>query len=288
MDNKATSYTNKRWMSATPAIDRLSLKELTLPGTHNAGCDRKAEYAFVPGAHWLACQHDSFYAQLNHGARSLDIRLILDHKASGADKFRCHHNGYLTSRTLNDVMSDITYFLRENPDEFIMLHFQHLRSTGQSFDYKLFNEIMIKGAENLLIPLGNGHLSLGELKKASATQRVYAAVPYHSDLDKNLFHSEVNGRWSGISATSVAELQKFITEEMDSPPGRWEPWSLSATSFTALGGPVDIHEYLNNWFDPEKSDWAQKCNIISVDFMEETNLVSYCRTACLRNAANKV
>ncbi len=287
MSNELSAYTNKNWMSATPALDKLSLRELPLPGTPNTGCEWKADYALIPGKHWLACQHDSFYAQLNHGARSLDIRLIMDDEASGANKFRCHHNGYLTSRTLNDVMSEVTIFLRENPDEFIVLHFQHLRGSSQSFDYKLFNEVMTKGAEHLLIPVGRGDLSLGELKKTSSTQRVYAALPYHSDLDKRLFHSELNGLWSGISATSVAQLHSFITDEMKSPPGRWEPWSLSATSYTYGLGPVDIHTNLNNWFDPDKSDWAQKCNIISVDFVEETHLVSYCRTASLRNAAKK-
>jgi hypothetical protein len=68
------NYALNNWMAATPALDTLSLCELTLPGSHNAGCDWKASYPIIPGAHWLACQNDSFYAQLHNGARALDVR----------------------------------------------------------------------------------------------------------------------------------------------------------------------------------------------------------------------
>jgi 1-phosphatidylinositol phosphodiesterase len=50
---------------------------------------------------------------------------------------------------------------------------------------------------------------------------------------------------------------------------------------------VDIHDELNAWFDPSHSDWATLCNIISVDFIEESNIVSYCRTANLKKAAKR-
>lgn len=50
------------WMNAAPEIDTLSLNELTLPGTHNAGCDLEAAYSNVFTRNWFACQDVSFTA----------------------------------------------------------------------------------------------------------------------------------------------------------------------------------------------------------------------------------
>ncbi|MBN3862459.1 phospholipase [Pseudomonas frederiksbergensis] len=281
-----TNYYNPRWMSATPAIDTLSLCELTLPGTHNAGSDWQASYPFFgPPPHWLACQHDRFYSQLRHGSRALDIRLTYVPEAQGPNKFQVHHNGHRNSRTVGTLITDVNEFLQENPDEFIILDFHSLE--GKNFDFDLFNKLIIQFLGHCLIPSNNVSLSLNQLKQISAKQRVLAAAPQGWGLDRNLFLSQIRHKWSGNGITDATELRQFIGEVMHSPPGNWAPWSLSATSYTALGGPVDIHDELNAWFDPDKSDWALKCNIINVDFMEESKIVDYCRTANLMKARQR-
>ncbi|KNH44148.1 phospholipase [Pseudomonas lini] len=282
------NYALNNWMTATPTIDTLSLCELTLPGTHNAGCDWKASYPIIPGAHWLACQHDSFYAQLNNGARALDVRLDFDFEATAFGKFRFQHNGYRSSRNLQILIADINLFLRDNPDEFVILDFHELKNGKQPFDYSLFNTLFLGYLGNRIIPAGNMHLPLGDLKKISRDQRVLVAAPWDMALDRTWFCSKIEHKWSGIGDTNVDELEKHIIEVLKSPPGKWAPWSLSATSYGALGGPVDIHAQLDSWFDPAKSDWAEKCNIINVDFFEETKIVSYCRTVNLKKASNLI
>jgi 1-phosphatidylinositol phosphodiesterase len=72
-----------------------------------------------------------------------------------------------------------------------------------------------------------------------------------------------------------------------SPAYFYRPWSLSATSYAALGGPVDIHTDLDHWFDPAKSDWLRRCNIVNVDFIEESKLVEFSRTANLLKARQR-
>ncbi|MHC8350714.1 phospholipase [Pseudomonas sp. RT4P38] len=286
MDNIVQStYTPNNWMAATPAIDTLSLCELTLPGTHNAGSDWKASWPLIPGAHWLACQHDSFYAQLRHGSRALDIRLIYEADAQGLGKFGIHHNGYRNSRTLGNLVTDVKKFLQENPNEFIILDFHTLEG---KFDFAYFNDMMIRFLGDRAIPTNNVSLSLRQLKQISSVQRVLIATPWRRELDRNVFLEQIVHKWSGNSITSAAELEKHIIGVLKNPPGTWAPWSLSATSYSALGGPLDIHEALDSWFDPTKSDWATKCNIINVDFIEESQIVSYCRTANLSKAAKRV
>jgi len=283
MDNFVqNNYTLNNWMAATPAIDTLSLCELTLPGTHNAGSDWQASWPLIPGAHWLACQHQSFYAQLRHGSRALDIRLMYDADAQGLGKFCIHHNGYRNGRTLGNLVTDVEKFLQENPNEFIILDFHELKR--EQFDFAYFNSMMMRFLGDRLIPTQNRSLSLRQLKQISSVQRVLVATPWHSALDRNVFHEQIEHKWSGSGITNAADLKQHIINVLKYPPGTSAPWSLSATSYSALGGPVDIHDELNFWFDPNNNDWASKCNIINVDFIEESNIVSYCRTVNLTKA----
>lgn len=273
----STEFSNRRWMTDTPAIDSLSLNTLTLPGTHNAGCDWQASYAFLPGAHFLACQHDSFYAQLCHGARALDLRLACLSNKQGIEKFRFCHDKYLSSRTLKDLFQDLKRFLSENPDEFVVLDFHELSNSEGSFDFKEFNGLIKFFIGSLIIERSDRHRSLGELKKNSNTKRVLLAGPSHPDLDYNLFTPGIEHQWVGKGSFLVGTLKNFIAQVVQQPPSQWSLWSLSAAAYTVPIGPVDIHDELNEWFDPSKSDWASQCNIINVDFIEESKIVSYCR-----------
>lgn len=269
------------WMSSTPAIDSLALHELTLPGTHNAGCDWQASYALVPGRHWVACQHKPFYDQLNHGARALDLRLTYDHEGDGLAKYRIQHNGFLSSRTFGHLLADVERFLTENPDEFIVFDFHEMKDGAQPFDFAWFNKIFLKFLGDRIIPVDNRHLSLRQLKSISPKQRILVHAGRHLDLDSEWFCDKVEHAWIGTQTPSAKDIQTFIGKVLASPPSSRRPWSLSATSYAALGGPVDIHSDLDSWFDPAKSDWLRKCNIVNVDFIEETRLVEFCRAANL-------
>ncbi|PTT32052.1 phospholipase [Pseudomonas sp. HMWF021] len=280
------SYVLNNWMSATPQLDVLTLQEITLPGTHNAGSDWQASYPlFGPPRHWLACQHNSFLAQLRNGARALDIRLTYDANKEGAGKFIMHHDGHRNSRTLGNLVTDIRDFLRENPDEFIILDFHEL--SGKDFNFTLFSELVRHFLGQCAIPAYNRYLSIGELKQHSSQQRVRICATLHPDLDQDIFNDQVQHEWSGSGLTTSSELKAFIARVLKSPPGIWKPWSLSATGYTALGGPEDLHEYIDVWFDPKQSEWATKCNIVNVDFIEESKIVDFCRTTNLIKANRK-
>ena len=125
------------------------------------------------------------------------------------------------------------------------------------------------------------------MKQASLKQRVLIAADSHRDLDGNVFGNSVVHRWSGNGITNSSELHQFIGKVMQNPPSQWGLWSLSATSYGALQGPVDIHAELDDWFDPDKSDWAQRCNIINVDFIEESRIVDFCHTVNMNKARQR-
>ena len=281
-----SNFNSYEWMKATPDIDTLTLGEMTLPGTHNAGCDKEASYALAPPRKYLICQDVPFFSQLSRGSRALDVRLFYDADAVGLAKFRFHHDNHLSSRTLGDLVSDIKDFLVKSNNEFIVLAFHKLNDGKEAFDFKYFNAMMREHLREQMIPTANRHLSLAKLKQISPLQRVLVAAPRHRDLDYNWFCEKIEHKWIGETFVNPGELNRYIAEVMKKPPVQGEFWSLSATCYDAFG-PEEIRDHLDSWFDTEKSDWATKCNIINFDFISHSKIVSYCRVANLIKAGKK-
>lgn len=274
-----------RWMSATPEIDNLSLFDLTLPGTHNAGCDGNASYALIPGKNWTACQDVTFYSQLNLGSRALDVRLEYHSKAKDFSQFRFQHSGFLSSRNLGDLLRDLNKFLGENPDEFIILDFHELKPGDSAFNFTKFKELMIQHLGDRMIPSYNMYKSLAALK-LHPLQRVYVAASLPWDIADDRFQQRIPHHWHGGNLVSTNDLYKFVAEVVSQQWIRRDLWSLSATTFT-LGGPQRILGELDDWFSPAKSDWAKKCNIINFDFIKDSNIVFHCQSANIEKANEK-
>jgi 1-phosphatidylinositol phosphodiesterase len=284
--NQLENFQASQWMADTPQIDNLSLFELTLPGTHNAGCDGEASYALIPGKNWLACQDVSFYSQLNRGARALDLRLTVDNKATGLAKFRFHHNGYLSSRTFEELVRDLKGFYERNTNEFIILDFHELGNGKDPFDHSEFQALILEHLGERMIPNRNLHMTLGQLKATSPLQRIMVAAPMSWETQDYRIYGRIEHMWINKQLVSAQDLQGYIKEVLKIHKSTLYPWSLSATSFT-LGGPQRILDDLDTWFDPDKSDWAKKCNIINFDFIKNSNIVRFCQRVNQEKAVEK-
>jgi hypothetical protein len=271
-------FQSHQWMVNTPQIDNLSLNELTLPGTHNAGCDLEASYAQLPGSLWLACQDIPFYAQLNRGSRALDVRLLYDAQAQGLERFRFQHNGFTSSRHLGDLIRDVKAFLERSFDEFIILDFHELTNGNAQFNHAEFKQLMLEHFGQHMIPAENRHLTLGQLKKVSRLQRVLVAAPMTWETRDSRFQAQINHKWINQTLVTTHQLHGYIKEVMGTSISHLRPWSLSATCYIA-SGPLRILNNLDNWFDPVKSDWAKKCNIINFDFIKNSKVVFFCQQA---------
>lgn len=275
------------WMQSTPSIDVLNLGQLILPGAHNSGVDRKANYVAPGVAHWAACQNNSFYEQLRNGARALDARVEYDVDSRGVGTFWFQHNGMRSSRSLENLIMQLLRFLEENPDEFVLLDFHELKSANTAFDHQEFNRFLMAHLGPRIIASSNRHLSLGQLKAASRVQRVWVAAERHRALDSTRFLPKVDHQWSGIGDTGIEELEAHVTRVMNNPPTGSMPWSLSATSYSLALGPVDIKEHLDRWFDAESGQWVHRCSVINADFFEESRLVHNCRSANIIKAQRR-
>lgn len=97
-----------RWMSFID--DSVSLAELTIPGTHDAG----ALHEPVPGT--TTCQHLSIPEQLKIGVRYLDLRL-----RHCNDALLVHHGPVYQHENFDGVLTGVTEFLRTHPSETVIM-----------------------------------------------------------------------------------------------------------------------------------------------------------------------
>lgn len=275
MPNNPTSNVDTQcWMNKVPGIDQLKLTDLIWPGTHNSGMDKKApNYEIVVG-NWTTCQNDSFAWQLAKGARAFDLRLGYQ-PGSPKGTFYFHHNGYKSHRVLDELIDAVNSFLDRNPDEFIILDFHQLLDGDPRFDHRQFNDLMKQRLGDRAISPDDEEKTIGELKAASSKKRVILASRVSVELDLDYFWGTIPHRWSGSRLTNVTELRQHILRTLETPRSGSYLWSLTATSYTFLGGPVDIKQHINDWFHSSR-DWVTRCSIISTDFFDESQIVGYC------------
>lgn len=278
MNSIATGALDKNtWMGDVLDIGRLRLTDIVWPGTHNSGMDRKApDYDSVFG-NWTTCQNDSFAWQLANGARAFDLRL--GYTANWQHpQFYCHHNGYSSGRTLDELMTAVTTFLDQNRDEFIVLDFHELGDAEKPFDFQRFNELVMARLGSRAIPHSDALLTIDQLKRNSTQRRIIIAAPAKRELDEDYFWFRIKHKWSGKRFTDTTDLQTHIRTSLEGAPYPLSLWSLSATSYSVLGGPQHIKNHINDWFHTTR-DWVTRCSIISTDFFEESEIVRLCWSA---------
>lgn len=275
------TFDKENWMDQVLDVGRLKLTDIVWPGAHNCGMDQKAPgHTFILG-NWTACQDDSFTAQLTHGARALDIRLGYS-SGSTASAFYFHHNGFKSGRTLHDLIDAVTRFLDKHPGEFIVLDFHELSDGDNSFNYPLFNEVLIRELGPRLVPSENASLTIEQLKRASPRRRIVMAVPPRRELDDDVYWPRIIHRWTGSTFTGPEELRTHITNQLAEAPYRFL-WSLSATGYTLLGGATRLSEHINDWFHSSRG-LINRCSIINIDYFNESDLARYCWIASSEKA----
>jgi len=103
---KKPKISNQAWMAGVP--DYKFITELTLPGTHDSGCNYGGEFA--------KCQSWTIPEQLKAGIRFFDIRC-----KNVKNEFQIYHGIIDCRLSFKEVIAYCEYFLRENPSEFILM-----------------------------------------------------------------------------------------------------------------------------------------------------------------------
>lgn len=271
------TFDKRRWMTTAVDINLLTLTDIVWPGVHNCGMDKKAPNYDVLIGNWTTCQNDSFAWQLANGARAFDIRLGY---TAGDDQsiFYFHHNGFQSHRVLEELIEAVTNFLDQNPDEFIVFDFHQLGDGDKMFDHHKLNNLLMQRLRDRMIPPSDAMKTVGVLKRLSNRRRLVVSAPFVLGLDGDYYWSRIPHKWTGEVFTDTEELERHISSTLTSVPYPSFLWSLSATSYGFLGGPQDIKNQINDWFDPTR-DWVTRCSIISTDFFDESHIVRYCWSA---------
>ncbi len=99
--------------------DEVSLKDLTIPGTHDSGADYGCpDFSY---SKYAVCQDWTITEQLNKGIRYLDIRLKYN---SDEGQLRIQHGKCYQRDNFGSVLKEIKNFLLTNPTEAIIMRFK--------------------------------------------------------------------------------------------------------------------------------------------------------------------
>jgi 1-phosphatidylinositol phosphodiesterase len=254
-------------------IGHMQLRELLLPGAHNAGVDQ--DNSDFPDELWGACQDYTFDYQLEHGIRVLDCRVKDIDPGNGYFQFR--HGNYHSWHVLSDLINKVNAFLDRHPEEIIILDFHEFQG-GASFDFARFGSQMNIGMGWRLLPPKAAQMTINEIRAESPKRRVALCC----DPVPGVFHwPKIPHQWSGQNVIDNGELNRWINSVMQDPPIQ-QIWALSATAYNLLTGPVRISAHdkvFMDLFTPLHTPAPGvnfKGNIINVDFFQNTNIVDNC------------
>lgn len=272
-------YQRKSWMGdLRSSIGNKRLWQLSLPGTHNAGMDRYANYSNS----YITCQYDTFWYHLDSGIRVLDIRLkYFAGYASTGLRFR-HTHDLESGRTLSEMMHAVREFLQKNPTEIVILDIHELSTQrGTPVPFQELHNYFVGEFGSMLIPRAAVNMTLNEIKTNYPRGGIVLAAPNGlSNLNPALIWPQINHRWAGSGLVSTSRLYSHIESVMRNPPTAGALWSMSATCYSILGV-QNIKSELNNWYSIG-SEWQRKSNIINVDFFNDSEIVRNCIESNLR------
>jgi 1-phosphatidylinositol phosphodiesterase len=188
--DQSLPYTWKNWMGGLP--DGLSLNQITIPGTHDAGADKHTSGVSWPSAPYVICQDFSIPNQLNLGVRWLDIRLCYDD-----GDLMVHHSHYYLHKNFKDVLHYCVSFLNDHPSETIVLMIkqEHSNVSDVHFSERVYNQIEDRGLYNFF--LDDRVPKLGEVRGL-----IYIVRRFHKEFNHPL---GVYASWQDNTTGSYTE-----------------------------------------------------------------------------------
>jgi len=269
----------KKWMETYgPVIGHLPLNKLTLVCSHDSGTyDLVSPFA----SPWASCQDLNIHDQLNQGVRVLDLRVGYQGDKSGDDRFILVHDTWRTKVTLKNALEQVKDFLSRNTREVIILDFHRFVELDGNFDYDELQNIVTETLGDLIYPYPNKMPTLEEIWKTQGR----VIVAWNSGDRPDHFFPGVDQKW--FNKTNLDDLYKAISEEMKKDHQNEGFWSICAILTPTPLHPIHpLSPDVGNWFQAG-SDWAQKANIIALDFVEKTTVVQQAISECLIKGIQK-
>lgn len=205
--------------------DGVFLSEVNIPGTHDS-CT-----AFCTLENMCRCQQLTVKEQLELGIRLFDIRLY----KSGNTFFLCHsladcfcEEEKKTKLTFERVLEDFREFLKDNPEETLIISIKQDRGIMSRFFFPAFYEKHIAGNEDEWY-LENQLPSIGECRgKMVLMRRCKVFAQWKKDkkcgLDFSCWRDQGNKRRTKIFPVVLNENQRAAVQDRYglAPQKKWE------------------------------------------------------------------
>ena len=262
------TFLYEKWMDYySDVLGKLTLTEMTLPGTHDAG-------TYNPkcgiGARWIRTQSLPLIQQLQFGIRVLDLRIG---QISSGD-YLIVHDIWRTSYTLAAALKEVTDFVDATDKEIVILDFHRFDKLGdKSYDYDKLKAQICSQLNGYILSVQSGQgKPLQEIWQTCGKKRV--VVAWNTSNPDSYMWPGVNQRWYS-HADSKTKLYNAIKKDMENPPtGLWASCSFMESS--ALHPPnknaSNTDPTITRWYFGG-SAFCEKANIISADFFRKCSNV---------------
>lgn len=261
-------------------LGKLTLAEMTIPGTHDSGTFRPVS---VVGSPWIKTQALSLAGQLKYGIRTLDLRIGQN---SPGHYILCHHT-WRTSYSLAEALKEVTDFIDKTSKEIVILDFHRFVNFGNgSYDYYQLKQQIASDLSGYCLPAS----SVGDtLANIWSSHKKRVVVAWNTSNPDPYMWPGVNQRWYSDSH-SLSSLYKCIKSDMLNPPeGLWAACSFMVCSPTSTphSNAKKSNPTITNWYFGG-SKFCEKANIISVDFFNQySNVVQASIIGSLLKAGKK-
>lgn len=278
------------------SLEKLTLTEMTLPGTHNSGTYRpvtKIEAILVK------TQGLSLLRQLQNGIRVLDLRIG---QKSPGDYIICHDK-YRTSYSLAKALREVKDFINHSKKEIVVLDFHRfVKLEGGHYDYDQLQHQISSALSEYCVPPSCAGETLGDIwRQGSPKQRIVVAWN-----EKNNYPRDKSYMWRGVKqrwyedADSPDKLYECIMRDTrnsealsnSAKPRMWAECSfmkfdLFSNPLNPYASAMHINPTITNWYFGG-SECCEKANIISVDYFDEhSNVVQAAIIGSLIKAGRK-
>jgi len=259
-------------------LQNRTLKELTLPGTHDAGSYRftgisKALTAFAK------TQSEDIYSQLLGGIRYFDLRPKWTKKRA----FYIHHGGIIGPK-FSTVLNDIRRFLsKSGRRELVVLNFSHFKGSGKGRKLKKFAALVKNKIGSYLF---KGSEPLAQTKLSTILAKGSRAVIVTDEKLPGLQTYSLESVYDKFSGTdSFSKMKKDQTKKFKAHRSANQLFLLSWTLTPQQKFNIKLSKFrpsalakkanprLENYADFVCNELGKRPNILYVDFFRDANVV---------------
>lgn len=269
------------WMNIySSALAPLTIPELSIPGTHDSGT---YDMPITVAKSLSKTQSLSLYEQLIAGARALDLRVGYQSDKTGDERYVLVHGTWKSNTSLTEALQQVKLFIDKHPKEIVILDFHRFTDLERSEeDPSMPGEIqklILDQIGGLLIPPKFTYKSLEDIWRETNGRIVAASKGV--GLNMQNFWEGVDQKWADTN--DKEKLRESIEGYFKSLSHNSPLWSVCAVLTPQVGiglvsdffgGVSSTAPEINNWF--HVGGWTAQSNIISVDWLEETEIPAAC------------